>query len=139
MSGTGLFTTSTGAVESHYFLLTPTSAGGAFDRSDWTVSATESSPTDPPANAIDGSLNTRFSTGAAQHDSQGFFVSWPGDRTIARIRMDVGPSVNDFPRTCGIWVKDTAGNVTFVNCQPDASGVVDVSFAPVAVQRIEVW
>ena len=54
--------------------------------------------------------------GDAQHDSQGFFVRWPGDRTIGRIRMDVGPSTGDYPRTCGIWVKGGVETVTFVNC-----------------------
>lgn len=109
------------------------------DRSDWTVVATESAAGDPPSNAIDGNLNTRFSTGNAQHDSQGFMVSWPGDRIIGRIRMEVGPSTNDYPRTCGIWVVDVAGHVTFVTCAADSSGNVDVSFTPLAVQRIEVW
>jgi len=109
------------------------------DRGDWTVFATESAPQDPPSNAIDGNPNTRFSTGAAQHDSQGFIVSWPGDRTIARIRMDAGPSTNDYPRACGMWVKDTAGTVTFVSCVPDAHGNVDVSFSPIPATTIEVW
>lgn len=112
---------------------------GPLNRSDWTVLATESAPGDPPSNAIDGNLNTRFSTGNAQHDSQGFIVSWTPDRTIGRIRMEVGPSTNDYPRTCGIWVKDSAGNVTFVNCVADASGNVDVSFTPLPVNKIEVW
>ena len=43
-------------------------------------------------------------------------VRWPGDRTIGRIRMDVGPSTGDYPRTCGIWVKGGVETVTFVNC-----------------------
>jgi len=116
-----------------------TESQAALDRSDWTASATEWAPDDPPANALDGRLDTRFSTGHAQHDSQGFFVGWPGDRTIGRIRMDVGPSTGDYPRTCGIWVKDTRGAVTFVNCQADANGTVDVSFTPIPAQRIEVW
>src|SRR4051812_49301476 len=51
----------------------PDSAGGgALDRSDWTVVATEQAPSDPPEHAIDGNLDTRFSTGNAQHDNQGF-------------------------------------------------------------------
>jgi hypothetical protein len=114
-------------------------SAGPLDRSDWTVVATESSPGDPPENAIDGSLDTRFSTGSSQHDNQGFIVSWPGDRTIGRIRMEVGPSTNDYPRTCGIWVKDTVGSVTFVDCAADASGNVDVTFSPVPASTIEVW
>jgi hypothetical protein len=140
IAGVGLVTTSGGATETHGFLLTPTAAGpGALDRRDWTVTATESSPSDPPKNAIDGNLSTRWSTGKAQHDSQGFIVSWPGDRTIGRLRMEVGPSTNDYPRTCGIWVKDTVGTVTFVNCVPDVNGNVDVSFAPIPASKIEVW
>ena len=112
---------------------------GTLNRSDWTASATESAPGDPPAHAIDGDLNTRFSTGNAQHDSQGFQVSWPGDRIVGRIRFEVGPSTGDYPTTCGIWVTDTFGRVTFVNCAADGSGTVDVSFPPIRVQKIEVW
>jgi hypothetical protein len=139
ISGIGLLTTSTGVAESHYFVLTPTPNSGALDRRDWIVWATENAPADPPGNALDGNINTRFSTGTAQHDSQGFFVQWAGDRTIGRIRMDPGPSTGDYPRTCGIWVKNAAGAVTFVNCQADASGVVDVSFPPMPAQNVEVW
>jgi hypothetical protein len=140
ITGVGRYVTDAGATETHHFALIPApGSGGALDRSDWTVRATESAPQDPPGNAIDGNIATRFSTGNAQHDSQGFIVSWPGDRTISRIRMDVGPSTNDYPRTCGIWIKDTAGTVTFVNCTPDANGNVDVSFTPIAASTIEVW
>jgi hypothetical protein len=137
ITGIGRFVTSTGAIVPRYFALIP--SGGALDRSDWTASATEFSPNDPPANAIDGNINTRFSTGQAQHDSQGFAVSWPGDRTIGRIRFEVGPNIGDYPRTCGIWVTDSAANVTFVPCQVDGSGNVDVSFSPIPAQKIEVW
>lgn len=140
IAGIGKFTNSAGTTEEHNFLLTPSGGGsGAMNRSTWTVIATESSPSDPPSNAIDGNLNTRFSTGRAQHDSQGFFVNWNGDVTIGRIRMEVGPSTNDYPRTCGIWVKDTAGNVTSVACVPDANGNVDAAFTPVPASTIEVW
>jgi hypothetical protein len=142
ITGVGQLTTISGAVEPHYFALIPTpngSGSGALDRSDWTAVATEQSPDDSPSNALDGNLGTRFSTGRAQHDSQGFSVSWPGDRTIGRIRMEVGPSTGDYPRTCGIWVTDISGNVTFVDCAADAAGTVDVSFAPLAAHTIEVW
>jgi hypothetical protein len=141
IAGIGHLRTSAGALQLHYFVLTPTVGGGtgALDRTDWTASATESAPGEPPSNAIDGNLSTRFTTGQRQHDSQGFSVSWPGDRTVGRIRMDVGPSTNDYPRTCGIWVTDTSGNVTFIDCSADTAGVVDVSFTPLAVHKIEVW
>ena len=140
ITGVGRFTTTSGAVEPHYFALTPvTPSDGALNRSDWIASATEQAPDDPPAHAIDGDTNTRFSTGSAQHDSQGFQVSWPGDRIVGRIRMEVGPSASDYPTTCGIWVTDTSANVTFVNCAVEGSGNVDVSFTPIPVQKIEVW
>src|SRR5262245_4543856 len=63
------------------------SSDGVLDRSDWVAWATEWSDGEPPSNALDGDLATRFTTGDAQHDSQGFGVSWPGTRTVARIRM----------------------------------------------------
>jgi hypothetical protein len=112
---------------------------GVLDRSDWTAWASESSPTDPPSNAIDGNIATRFSTGQAQHDSQGFRVSWPGNRTVSRIRMDLGPNPGDYPRLCGIWPADATGASTAIPCNPDAAGNVDISFAPLQVQKIEVW
>jgi hypothetical protein len=131
----GKLATSTGDIEEHAFVLTP--LAGALDRSDWTGSATENAPSDPPSNAIDGNIDTRFSTGVPQHGSQGFIVSWPGDRTVGRIRIDAGPSTNDYPRVCGIWATDSTSTVTFVSCVADASGLVDVSFAPIPVQKIE--
>jgi hypothetical protein len=140
ITGIGRFISSGGVVEPHYFALVPVaSSDGALNRSDWVASATESAPGDPPAHAIDGDLNTRFSTGKAQHDSQGFQVSWPADRIVGRIRFEVGPSTGDYPTTCGIWVTDTSANVTFINCMADGSGNVDVSFTPIPVQKIEVW
>ncbi len=118
-----------------------TTTGTALDRSDWTVSATESSPSDFPSNAIDGNPATRWSSGEAQHDSQGFFVSWPTDRLIRRIRMEVGDSVNDWPRQCAIWVKDSSYNVTFAGyCNTDSNGTVDMTLpSPTLVNRIEIW
>jgi hypothetical protein len=140
ITGIGRLMTSTGGGVPHYFALTPVPPGdGALSRRDWTASATEQGAADPPAQAIDGNINTRYSTGNAQHDSQGFQVSWPGDRIVGRIRIEVGPSGTDYPTICGIWVTDTSGQVTFVNCMADGSGNVDVSFAPLPVQKIEVW
>jgi len=115
------------------------SSDGVIDRSDWVAWATEWSDNEPPSNALDGDLFTRFTTGQAQHDSQGFGVSWPGTHTIARLRMDRGASVGDEPTTCGIWVFDASDQWTFVDCVPDADGIVDVSFSPVDAHRIEVW
>jgi len=115
------------------------SGDGVIDRSDWMASATEWLDYEPPSNALDGDLSTRFTTGQAQHDSQGFFVSWPGTRLMARIRMDRGASVGDEPTTCGIWVFDASDRGTFVDCVPDANGVVDVSFPAIEAHRIEVW
>src|SRR5262249_4709996 len=112
---------------------------GVLDRSDWVAWATEVSDGEPPSNALDGDLSTRFTTGHAQHDSQGFAVSWPGTRTVARVRMDRGASVGDEPAPCGIWVFDASDRSTFVDCVPDADGIVDVSFPAVGAHRIEVW
>jgi hypothetical protein len=140
ITGIGRFTTSGGVVEPHYFALIPTTGNdGALNRSDWTANATEVAPGDFPAHAIDGDINTRWSTGQAQHDSQGFQVGWANDRMVGRIRFEVGPSAGDYPTTCGIWVTSRSGQVTFVNCAVDGAGNVDVSFTPIPVWKIEVW
>jgi hypothetical protein len=115
-------------------------AATPLSRGDWIAWATQSAPADPPAHALDGLLHTRFSTGAAQHDSQGFRVSWPGNRRIGRVRIETGPSPGDYPRACGIWLTAAGGSVsTYIACMPDAAGVVDISFPPVDTQKIEVW
>jgi len=123
----------------HIAVNTAGSSDGVLDRSDWVAWATEWSDGEPPSNALDGDLATRFTTGDAQHDSQGFGVSWPGTRIVARIRMDRGASIGDEPTTCGIWVFDASDRSTLVDCAPDADGIVDISFPAVAAHRIDVW
>ena len=112
------------------------SGDGVIDRSDWVAKASEWS--EPPTNALDGNLATRFTTGQPQHFSQSFVVLWPGTRTVARIRMDRGSSIGDEPTTCGIWVVDAADRSTFVDCVPDANGIVDISFPAVDAHYIAV-
>jgi hypothetical protein len=115
------------------------SGDGVLDRSDWTAWASEFSPDEPPANALDGDLTTRFTTGIPQHVAQGFRVSWPGTHIVSRIRLDLGASVGDQPRICGIWVEDPSGGSTFVPCAPDDNGNIDVSFPARVATAIEVW
>jgi len=57
---------------------------------------------------------------------------------VARIRMDRGSSIGDEPTTCGIWVVDAADRSTFVDCVPDANGIVDISFPAVDAHYIAV-
>lgn len=108
------------------------------DRTDWTATASESSPTLTPAKALDGSLSTRFASGRPQHPGQTFTVSWPGDRTVSRIRIDVGSSSNDYPHSCTIALFDHTGDSHSQPCGVDAKGNVDVSFAALPVDRIVV-
>jgi hypothetical protein len=117
---------------------TPVDPGGPLDRSDWMATASESSYNDNPSKALDGDLATRYTSGKAQHPGQTFTVSWPGNRTVSRIRIEVGSSTGDFPRGCTIALFDQAGTSTAESCSVDAAGNVDVSFAAVSVNKIVV-
>jgi len=102
------------------------------NRSNWTVSATESNPGEPPSNAIDNNLNTRWSSGVSMHPGQQFTVGLPVDTPISRIRFEVGSSTQDFPRGCTITIKNSGGTtVATPACTVDANGTVDVSFPKV--------
>jgi hypothetical protein len=115
----------------------PPTSGGALDRSDWKAISSEADYQEDPAKALDGNIQTRFSTGSAQHPTQTFQVSWTGDRSIGRIRMDLGSSAGDYPRICAMVLTGSTGS-TNVPCVADATGNIDVTFTSFAVQKIVV-
>jgi lysophospholipase L1-like esterase/fibronectin type 3 domain-containing protein len=72
------------------------SAGIALNRAGWI--ATASSGGSPRNNAIDGNINTRWSTDALQANGQWFQVDMLAVRSFRKIVLDTTPSANDYPR-----------------------------------------
>src|SRR6185312_3110164 len=64
-------------------------------RTAWTVSASASSPDDPPGNAIDGNPATRWSTGHGMQPGDWFQVDLGSQQTFDRIVLDTTGSPGD--------------------------------------------
>jgi hypothetical protein len=91
---------------------------GALDRSDWVATASASASGNPPGNAIDGNINTRWSTGTPQVNGQWFQVDMDSTNTIYRLVLDAASSSSDYPR--GYQVNLSSDGTTWGN--PVATG-----------------
>jgi aryl-phospho-beta-D-glucosidase BglC (GH1 family) len=71
------------------------------------------------ANALDGDITTRWSTGVAQAPGQWYTVNLGANTQLNKVLFDSGPSSpNDFPASYEIW-----GSTDNVNWTKDASGL----------------
>jgi hypothetical protein len=75
-----------------------TAMPGSLNRAAWVASASVSSSGDPPGNAIDGNINTRWSTGTPQVNGQWFQVDMASTNTMYRLVLDAAASSSDYPR-----------------------------------------
>jgi hypothetical protein len=71
---------------------------GTLNRSGWVATASVSASGNPPGNAIDGNINTRWATGTPQVNGQWFQVDLGSTNTIYRLVLDAGSSSSDYPR-----------------------------------------
>lgn len=86
--------------------LTPPTAETALPRDGWTVSASASSPDDPPGGAIDGNIATRWSTGHGMTPGDWFQLDLGKAQTFNQVVLDVGPSTGDFVRQYQLETSD---------------------------------
>ena len=84
----------------------------ALDRSNWVVSA--SSGHVIAEQAIDGSVNSRWSTGERQSDGQWFEIDMSEPVSFNRIELDTLGSSLDFPREYTVSVSDDGSDWTAV-------------------------
>lgn len=83
-------------------------------RSGWTATASSSGTGTTPANAIDGSTTTRWTTGAAQANGQSYQLDFGTKQTFNRLLLDAGSSTGDYPRGYQVQVSDDATTWTTV-------------------------
>jgi aryl-phospho-beta-D-glucosidase BglC (GH1 family) len=69
----------------------------ALDRTGWAASASSTAAGGSPANALDGTKGTRWSTGAAQVSGQWFMVDMRTPMTFNQVSFDAGPGMGDYP------------------------------------------
>jgi hypothetical protein len=115
---------------------------GAIDplqRTGWVATASMSSVQDPPANAIDGNPNTRWSTGASQSSGQWFQVDMASSKTFSELALDSSGSPGDYPRGYQVTISSDGTNWS----SPVASGsgisaVTTIAFSPQTARYIRV-
>jgi uncharacterized repeat protein (TIGR02543 family) len=105
-------------------------------RSGWVASA--SSANGSPANAIDGDIGTRWSTGANQTYGQWFQVDLGSVQTFNRIVMDAGSSSGDYPRGYQVNVSNDGSTWGSPVATGTGSAVTTVTFAPQTARYIRV-
>ncbi|MEW5956140.1 MAG: discoidin domain-containing protein [Chloroflexota bacterium] len=88
--------------------------------------------------ALDGNVQTRWSTRTLQRPGQWFEVDLNATRTIKRIVLDNSNSPHDYPRGYVIRLSPDRQNWVEVARRDQNSGPVEVSFAPQAARFIRI-
>jgi F5/8 type C domain len=105
----------------------------------WTASSnTSSSAADAPANAIDGNINTRFSSDADQASGMWFQVNMGSAQTFNQIEMNSGGSTGDYARGYNVEVSSNGSTFTSVATGTGTSSPETVTFAAQTAQYIRV-
>jgi glucosylceramidase len=114
-------------------------SGTALDRAGWTASSnTAASGSDAAANAIDGSMSTRFSSDAVQADGMYWQADLGSPQTFTGLRMQVPGSSGDYARSYDLEVSSDGHSWTTV---ADCTGTGDpetVSFPAQTARYIRV-
>jgi len=112
--------------------------------SNWTVTATTSADSNPPAYAIDGVPSTRWSSGQGQDSSTYYQIDFGGWVTLKQLVLDNSTaSGGDYPR--GYQILGSKDGVLFprviasnaVVAEPDGD-ILTIDFDPVPVQSIRI-
>jgi F5/8 type C domain len=104
----------------------------------WTASANTNSAGDPPANAIDGNLNTRYSSDADQAAGQYWQVNLGSSQTFNQIELNSGGSSGDYARGYNVEVSTDGATFTSVATGTGTSSPETVTFAAQTAQYIRV-
>lgn len=108
----------------------------AINRSGWIASA--SSNGDSPQNALDGSPNTRWTTGTAQTAGQWFEVDMQSPQSFDRITIDAGPSTGDYPAGFQVQVSNDNQNWTTAASGSGGGQLTDIAFSAQTARYIKI-
>jgi F5/8 type C domain len=110
----------------------------ALSETGWTASASTASAGDPPANAIDGNINTRFSTDTPEAVGQYFQVNLGSAQTFNQVKLDSGGSTGDFARGYNVETSTNGTTFTSVATGTGTASPETVTFASTTAQYIRV-
>ncbi|WP_244208909.1 discoidin domain-containing protein [Paenibacillus ferrarius] len=120
---------------------TTPSAGGTqtpLDRSGWTATSNPTSG-DVPANLLDGSMSTRWSTGTAMAPGQYFIVDMKSTKNFNQIVMDSTGSNNDYARGYEVYVSNDGTNWgSAVASGTGSTAKITVTFAAQSARYLKV-
>src|ERR1700678_1964724 len=86
------------------------SFGQMINRTGWVASASVNDSDGQPANAIDGNVNTRWTTGTSQVNGQWFQVDMGSTQSFCEIVLNETNSPGDYPRGYHVNVSDDGSN-----------------------------
>jgi beta-glucosidase len=84
-------------------------ASGNLARTGWTATASSTSGADVPANALDGALGTRWSSGVTQANGQWFLVDMQSNQTFKQLTLDAN-GTTDYPHGYQVFVSTDGVN-----------------------------
>ncbi len=102
----------------------------ALSRTGWVATASSTEPGGSTANALDGNLSTRWSSGAAQANGQWYEVDMLQNQTFNRVVMDSGSNTSDYARGYQVEVSTDNSTWTTVASGTASSSPILVTFAP---------
>ena len=112
---------------------------GILSRVGWVASASSTESGGSPANAIDGDIASRWSTGASQANGQWFQVDIGATNTLSQIVLDAGSSSGDYPRGYRVNVSNDGSNWgSALATGTGASQVTTIRFATNSARYIRV-
>jgi hypothetical protein len=126
----------------------PTHSTVAANRTCWSASATACSnhpefpAVNPPIQAIDPSVDTRYSTGLSQNDgTYALTIDFKAATRIDGVQLNYGTDVGDYARTYEVDV--SADNATWqaaaCGTAPAAAQMTDIGFAAVTARYLRVF
>jgi hypothetical protein len=106
------------------------------DRKQWKLSASDK-PNDAKL-AIDGRIDTRYTTGVSQKPGMWFQVEFPKESTIAGLQLDAGKSRNDYPRGYKVEISGDGEQWKEVASGKGSNAVTDIQFSPAKAKFVRI-
>ncbi|QJE98797.1 discoidin domain-containing protein [Luteolibacter luteus] len=112
-------------------------ADGRLDASGWVASASRNSST--AGNAIDRTIETRWTTGQGQTSGQWFRLDMLSARSFNRITLNQGSSVSEWPRGYQIHVSNDGTNWgSVIASGAGATGLITIDFPTQSARYIRI-
>lgn len=108
-------------------------------RTGWTASASSSAGGDPPSNALDGDLGTRWSSGHGQTNGDWFSIDLGAAQTFDGLLVDSAGSTGDFARGYQVYVSSDGANWgPAIASGPGSGQLLRVVFEPVTARYVRI-